>query len=261
MYDKITLYRIQQRIMKVIYRILMTVPFLLFILKPTFSQEKNLVNQGQYWFGYSLSKKINEDWSVKVSTEDRRYFINNRNHMFYVQGDVSYKVNDKLSFTTGLMFFQLNRPSDPHIETIVNQPEFRPFQKISLKLASNPKQSVIYSLSLEERFRMHIANNEQQDYYNMYFRFRNKLQYKRRLSAPSASHPISAFVYDDFMIHLGSTVKGSPFDQNRFAFGLEWKASSHTTLRTGYLNWYQEIAGSTTVFERNIVTFSMAQSF
>jgi hypothetical protein len=170
-------------------------------------------------------------------------------------------VNKRLSLTGGLMYFELNLPSDPHQKIVVKQPEYRPFQKISFNVYSGAIGSVLFSISMEERIRKKIENNEQQDFYNAYVRFRNKLQYKRQLSSPSATHPLSAYIYDEFMIHFGSTVKGSPFDQNRFSVGLEWKASPHTTLRSGYLNWYQEIAGSTTVFERNIITLSVAQSF
>jgi hypothetical protein len=233
--------------------------FTFVVLSPLAAQERNLVNQGQYWLSYTLTKKIDDNWSAKINTEDRRYIINNRDHMFYILGDVNYKLNKNWSLGGGFMYFNLNLPSNPHVDIKVKQPEYRPYQRVAYGFNVN-KTNVSLSLTVEERIRMRIVASQQMDDYITQVRFRNKVLVKRKLSNEEAQHPISLFVSDDYMLQAGKTVKGQPFDQNRFSVGLEYKAMPKLTLRGGYMNWYQEIANSTTVFDRNIMMFGIVQS-
>lgn len=255
----VDLHNILKKTMKQLYKYLLTLPILLLIFFPTHSQEQNKVNQGQYWLNYSIGTNINSNWSVRISTEDRRYFINNRNHMFYVLSDATYKLNKNWSFTGGFMYFNLHRPSDPHAEINVVQTEFRPYQRAAYKIKASKKSSFSFALTLEERIRMEIQNNERTNNYFTYLRFRNKLSFKYQVSSLDSTHPLSIYVYDDFMVHYGNAVKGDPFDQNRLAAGFEWKASKSVVLKSGYLRWYQQIANSATVYNRNIITFAVAQ--
>lgn len=242
-----------------IFRQIFALTVLVFLLLPAHGQEKNTVSQGQYWLNYSLNKKISSKISLRVSAEDRRYFVNNRNHMFYVLGDATYKLKNNLSIAAGFMYFNLHRPSDPHSDIAVTQPEFRPYQRLAYSVKMGNRSSLSYGLTVEERIRMKIVNNERQDYYYTYFRFRNKVTFKYRLNSIESNHPLSAYIYDDFMVHMGNGVKGDPFDQNRLGAGLEWGASKNISLKAGYLNWYQQIAGSNTDYKRNIITFAVAQ--
>ncbi|MFY0601433.1 MAG: DUF2490 domain-containing protein [Cyclobacteriaceae bacterium] len=224
------------------------------------SQEKNRVNQGQYWLSYTINKKISPKWNTKISIADRRYFVNNRNHMFYILGDATFKLNKSLSLTGGFMYFNLHRPSNPHSKIQVTQPEFRPYQKVSYRLKTGAKASLSFGLTIEERIRMRIVDNQRQGEYFTYLRFRNKVYFKYQISKKEARRPLFAYVYDDFMLHYGSTVKGNPFDQNRLGVGMEWKASRNFSLKTEYIYWHQEIANSNTVFDRNIINLSLVQN-
>ncbi len=227
---------------------------------PLAAQERNVVNQNQYWLGYTLSKKINNHWSARISTEDRRFVVNNRNHMFYVLADATYKTDGNWSFAVGMMYFTLDLPSDPHVDKKVTRVEYRPYQRVAYGWKVTPKTSLALSVTLEERMRMTIKDNEQTNEYKLTPRFRNKIAVKHTLTNAEAKRPLSLYAYNDFMFQVGSTVGGDNFDQNRFSVGVEYKVLPKLAVKVGYLNWYQEIAQSTTVFERNIITVGVSQT-
>lgn len=233
--------------------------FVLLTVAPLAAQEKQISHQSQYWLSYTLGTKINDHWSARISTEDRRFFINNRNHMFYVLTDATYKVNKKWSLTAGMMYFSLDLPSNPHVEMKVRSLEFRPYQRVAYGWKLFPKTNMTASVTLEERFRMTIVAGEQTNDYKLTPRFRNKIAVKHQLSNAEATKPVSLYAYNDFMFQVGSVVGADIFDQNRFSVGLEYKILPHITIKGGYLHWYQEIAQSSTVFERHIVTFGISQ--
>ena len=227
---------------------------------PLTAQEKVVSNQTQYWLSYTLTKKIDNRWSVRVSTEDRRFFVNNRNHMFYVLSDVTYKTNKNWSFAAGMMYFSLDLPSNPHRDMSVRRIEYRPYQRVAHVWRLSAKTVISASVTLEERIRMTIESGEQTNEYKLTPRFRSKIAVKHRLSNATSTKPLSVYAYNDFMFQTGSTVGGDHFDQNRFGFGLEYKIFPKLAIKVGYLNWYQEIANSTTVYKRNIATFGVSQS-
>ena len=234
--------------------------FSLIAVAPLTAQEKNVSRQGQYWLSYTLGKKINHHWSARVSTEDRRFFVNNRNHMFYVLADATYNTEGNWSFAAGIMYFTLDLPSDPHVDKKVKRIEYRPYQRMAYGGKVAPKTSLTLSITMEERMRMTIAGGEQTNAYKLTPRFRNKIALKHTLTNAESKRPIALYAYNDFMFQVGSTVGGDYFDQNRLAVGLEYKILPKVTIKGGYLNWYQEIAKSTKVYERNIITFGISQT-
>lgn len=233
---------------------------ILIAVAPLTAQEKNVSRQGQYWLSYTLSKKFNNHWSARVATEDRRFVINNRNHMFYVLADATYKTDGHWSFAAGMMYFLLDLPSDPHVDTKVTRVEYRPYQRVAYGWKLAPKTTLALSVTMEERFRMTLKDGAQTNEYKLTPRFRNKIAVKHTLSNAESIRPVALYAYNDFMFQVGSTVGADHFDQNRFAVGLEYKVLPKITIKGGYLNWYQEIAQSTTVFERSILTFGISQS-
>lgn len=255
----VDLRRTYDKVMKQIYKYLLTLPIIIFLAFPTHSQEQNVVDQGLYWLNYSIGTKINNKWDAKVTIADRRYFVNNRNHMFLIFGDATYKLNKNWSVAGGFMYFNLYRPSDPHSEVSVTQPEFRPYQRLTYKLKTGKKTTFTNRFTLEERIRMDIVDDKQTNDYRAYLRFRNRVGFSYQISGIESQHPLSIYVDDEYMIHVGNTVRGSLFDQNRLGAGLSWKAAKNLTLSSGYIYWYQRIPNSTTEFRRNIINFAVSQ--
>ncbi|MEP1892434.1 MAG: DUF2490 domain-containing protein, partial [Cyclobacteriaceae bacterium] len=178
-----------------------------------FSQQKNVVHQDLFWTGYSLSKKVNDDWSVNMKVEDRRYFKNLRPHQQYIALEGAYRFNEKLTLTSGVLYFETIFPGNPKADIKERQPEFRPYQKFAFNTSVAPRTSFQYAFTAEERIRKSVNGSEFGDHYNAYTRLRNKFVIKRKLTREEANIPVSAFLFDDFLIHFGKTVKGSWFDQ------------------------------------------------
>lgn len=224
-----------------------------------FSQQKNIVHQDLFWTGYSLSKKVNDDWSVNMKVEDRRFFKNLRPHQQFIAVEGTGKLNDKFALTSGLLYFETIFPGNPKADFKERQPEFRPYQKIAFKTAITPLTSFQYAFTVEERIRKSVNGGELGDHYNAYTRLRNKFVVKRQLTGEGAGIPVSAFVFDDYLIHFGKTVKGSWFDQNRVGFGLDYEVLSNLTISNSYFIWYQKIPEAETYVQRNIFTIALAQ--
>ncbi|MEP4534376.1 MAG: DUF2490 domain-containing protein [Cyclobacteriaceae bacterium] len=242
-------------------KIFLLVAFVVFGLynNDGFAQQKNVVHQDLFWTGYSLSKKVNDAWSVNMKVEDRRFFKNLRPHQQYIALEGARKVNDKFALTSGLLYFETIFPGNPSSDFKERQPEFRPYQKVAFKTAIAPQMNFQYTFTAEERIRKSVNGTELGDHYNAYTRLRNKFVIKRKLTHEGASIPVSAFVFDDYLIHFGKTVKGSWFDQNRIGLGLDYDVLSNLTISNSYFIWYQKIPGAETYIQRNIFTIALAQ--
>ena len=230
------------------------------------SAQINTTVQDLYWVKYGAKTSISEDWKVSLSAEDRRYVKYNRQHMWLFTAGVSRKVSESWTLGGGLTKWTILMPSDPDSKFHVTQEEWRPFIFATHKKTVTPKLDLSQRINVEQRFRENVSTNPlngapviESGYYT-YTRLRLLGNVTFKL-AEEAKIPVSATVYNEFMIHFGDDSLSDLFDQNRLGAYFTFDILKSTSLAIGYTNWFQRRANEGDFFLRHIAMFYVTQQF
>ncbi|MFY0605187.1 MAG: DUF2490 domain-containing protein [Cyclobacteriaceae bacterium] len=233
---------------------------------PLFAQ-RTVNTQSLYWVKYGASFAVGTDLKIQASIEDRRYFKNNRQHMWLYTLDANKRLKNGWSAGVGFMRWTILMPSDPESLHEVTQGEWRPFQYLTHSAPLSGRFEFGQRMMLEERIRQNFSSDPLtgspviEDGYYAYLRYRHRLQITAKINAVDSRVPISVTLANEAMLHFGDDRIINTFDQNRVSIAMNLKLLESTKLSLGYLNWYQQSAATTDYVRRNIATLYVTQQF
>jgi hypothetical protein len=218
---------------------------------PVFSQ-KNIDHQSLVWTRYQLKLKIDDHWSASQELEERTFWFPWRQHQLVSRSMAQYQLGSGWNLGGGLTYFRQALPQDAHKEVTYTQPELRPFLEVGYK------QSLSEKFNVQHRYWSEMRNfkpeNEDFKYGNVRMRYKLEFQYQ-----PTPKVTIKA--YDEIFINFGENIVYNKFDQNRIGASVQYMPLKNLGFELGYINWYQQRPSGVDFYERNIVRFTIHQTF
>lgn len=231
------------------------------------SAQRTVDHQNLYWVKYQAVIPLSEQWRLKPSIEDRRYFEGNRQHMWLFTLDADRKLKNGWMAGVGFTRWTILLPSDPDSEFEVTQGEWRPYEYLTHSSRLSERFTLSSRYLMEERIRKNVGVDPVsgapviQDGYFFHFRFRMKAQIEYRLTPADASVPVHLAVYDELLVQFGTDKIDNIFDQNRISGLLKVGVGKQTDVSLGYINWYQQAPSGSAYVQRNILTLLVNQKF
>ena len=212
------------------------------------SQENDVIHQDLLWGRYNLKFQVSEKWTPYFDVEERVYLSSLRQHHLLPSLGINYKLNENLSFTTALLYFELTLPQDANANTIERSRELWPLLAVNFKHDVSSKFTFLSRLKSEIRFKQRASNAY--TFRNIRLRMRLGLIYK-------ITSKLKAIVKEEILINLRSDEIRTVFDQNRFSAGINYKIDDRFAIEAGYLNWFQQRPNTRNFVNRNIAYFTV----
>jgi hypothetical protein len=202
---------------------------------------KQINESTQLWTAYFNQSRLSDRWGIWTDVH-----LRTQQKMFsdFSQGIVRvglmYYLYDHAKLTAGYAFVN-HFPTEGHAN--ISQPEHRPWQQIQWH-TNGPRSRLTQWIRLEERFRRKIRNDDElAEGYTYGTRVRYNLLAAFPLTKKGfAPGGVSLILNDEVHLNLGRKVIYNHFDQNRLFAGLGFQLGPHTTLQTGYMNVFQQLA-------------------
>ena len=238
--------------------------FLVFLLITTQllkAQPVRQVNEDtQLWTAYFAQSRLSDHWGVWTDfhLRTKENLLNDLSQGIARVG-LMYYLTDQTKLTAGYAYVN-HFPAEGHAS--VSQPEHRPWQHIQWQ-TSGPKTRLTQWIRLEERFRRRIlSDSELADGYLYSTRIRANLLAAFPLTKKGFSPGgVSLLLNDEVHLNLGRKVVYNYFDQNRLFVGLGFQLGQHTTLQTGYMNVFQQLAAGNRYRNLHTARVFLLQSF
>ena len=205
------------------------------------------------WFNYNNNISFNNKWSLANDVQLRTRNWAERWSQFAVRTGVAYKLNNKLSVTTGIAWFSTVRYFNG---SPVLPNEWRPWQEIAYKIPGK-KFDFSQRIRTEQRFLQRIVSGKKIDDY--VYRFR--LRYRFEFSFPLKKEKINASIGNEVMINPGHFSDSLLFDQNRTFFLTDFILSKSTTFQFQFVKLFQWQAADRILDDQNVFRFSIHQRF
>ncbi|RED96997.1 uncharacterized protein DUF2490 [Marinoscillum furvescens DSM 4134] len=227
--------------------------------------QHDVTHQDLYWLKYRAQIGLKNNWTLGASIEDRRYFKNNRQHMWLYTIDATRKLTNGWAVGVGFLRWTINVPSDPEADVEVTSGEWRPHVFAKQSQQWSDRLTFQTRILIENRIRQKMTqdatgNPQVADGYYAYIRPRFKWQLAYRITNAEAALPVSAYVSNEVMVHFGDQRLPNLYDQNRIGAGLSFEVTQKLGASLGYIHWYQQQAENTYV-QRDIFNLYLTQKF
>lgn len=212
------------------------------------AQENDVETQNLLWTRYNLKFKINEKWTPYFDVEERVYIFPLRQHHFLPSLGVDYKLNDNISFTAAILYFELTLPQDPSADFSFTSRELWPLAAINFKHNLDSGFTFYGRIKSEIRYKQRESNA---------FTFRNVRLRMRMGFTYNITPKLKAKVLEEILINFRNDEITTVFDQNRLSAGLNYKINDSFQFEAGYMNWFQQRFNTNNFYNRHIAYFSL----
>lgn len=215
-----------------------------------FSQESKTVNADMVWLGYFNTIRLNSKFSINSDLQARTR--NNLLSQYVTRSGIVYGISSKIFVTVGFAGFFYPQATNQNL--IRN--EWRPWEEL-MHSDNLGKLKVNHRIRFEQRHNEIVAKNNLTDDYNYTNRFRYKIDLQYPLFRNDTdSHAVYLLVSNEVMLNTSKSVKSNYFDQNRTAFGVNYRVNSSLTFQIQLMNIWQLQSGGTMLEQDKVLRFN-----
>ncbi len=215
------------------------------------AQQAKPAKVNQLWAGYFSTIKLNSRISINSDFQGRTTNWYKQWSQILGRTGVSYKANDKFSFTLGFadfLFFQKGNK--------VSRNEYRPWQELLIS-DSYEKIKITHRFRAEQRYFQQALNDELVGKFSFNHRFRYRFDLRYLLWKEHGGEKEIHFQFgNEIHINAGKAIVYNYFDQNRTWIGLFYTLNKSFSFQLQYMNIFQQVANGT-LNQINVVRFNI----
>jgi hypothetical protein len=225
--------------------------WLVLLLLPVVARSQDSVyHQALYWIRYQNQWTINPKWYWVNEGENRRFFSPDEENQLITHTHIHRRAGQwdvGAGMTFSWIYAQFPERGYEHAVS-----EVRPFVEVAHELPIG-KAFIQNKLRVDNRF-FEIGNDAGvlEDYYYV-TRIRYRLQFRFILKGKEDKPVIGMRLADEIMFHTKQNV----FDQNRVQASVDFLVIKSLSLEAGYVYLFQQRAGRSEYFSRQVVRFTI----
>jgi|AntRauTorcE11897_2_1112592.scaffolds.fasta_scaffold03684_3 hypothetical protein len=218
----------------------------------SFSQEKEIINQGQFWTGYMTSARISENYSL---WNDFHYVPDG---FFVARTGITRSFFEKLYLTAGYAY--LNIPTESN-DTKLNRTEHRPWMQTVANHELTERWTMINRVRYDMRYRQNFANGELLNDFNFNHRLRLLigLRYHFEKQTIFSGTPYIN-LSNEVLINFGENIITNHFNQNRTWLTLGLRLEN-TSFQVGYMNRFVKLSQNQRFVRNHTLVVWISQRF
>jgi hypothetical protein len=210
-------------------------------------------HQDLVWLGYFPKLDISHKWAIDADYQFRRkdWFKEWSQKVF--RQALSYKANENLVFSAGFAHLQ-------HHKVGLIQREYRPYQQI-LVLNNFAGIKLDHRYRFEQRFIRRMVADQLAEGYMFNYRVRYKVTLGIPIRVDGEETRWGVYVDNEILVNFGEEIFINFFDQNRFSFGVNYKATENIKMQLGYMNLFAQKPRIGHFDDANIIRFNIYHRF
>lgn len=221
---------------------------LLMLATGLMSAQKEIINQQQIWYKYSLKIPISTHWQIRQEIDDRNFINPARQSQFLTRTHLQRNLGKGWDAALGFAYFIHSLPQDPEINNFTNYGELRP----SFEIANLHKISEKFHL--HHRYWTELRYFQQPD--DTYTFGTVRIRYKLELGY-ELSEKFSFLVFDEIHLNLSNKITYNVFDQNRIGVAAMYSPVKNIGFELMYINWFQQTTAGDVYYHRDIIRLAL----